>query len=170
MAEKPESAYLVNTSSDPVILKIRGRANYLNCGPVSSFFEKVIAGGTRHVLIDFDQCTGMDSTFLGIIAGAALEMRSQDPSGSLTLCRLGSRNLELIRNLGLHRLVHVETAEGEADFEEDEVQPITTQAREDIANARTILEAHENLVQTDERNAERFQDVLSFLKKQVEDG
>ena len=53
----------------------------------------------------------MDSTFLGVLAGIALELRKRTPKGSLVLARMGQRNLELIRNLGLHQLLTVDTAD-----------------------------------------------------------
>ncbi len=51
-------------------------------------------------VVDFLHCSSMDSTFLGVLAGAALQLRKENPPGGLTLCGLGPRNLELIRNLG----------------------------------------------------------------------
>ena len=39
----------------------------------------------------------------------------------------------------------------------------------EVENARLVLEAHENLVEIDASNRTKFQDVISFLKNQVED-
>ena len=38
------------------------------------------------------------------MAGAALELRKLEPPGSLIVSRVGTRNLELLRNLGCHTL------------------------------------------------------------------
>ncbi len=168
MPTESKPVFLVDAYSDPVILLINGRASYLNCAPVSQFFEHMIKNGKREFVIDFANCTGMDSTFLGIIAGAALELRKQSPQGHLTLCRLGSRNLELVRNLGLHRILRVDAAGFPMNFEDSSVQNLTTLEQEEIANARTILKAHENLVAADQANLKKFQDVLTFLKNQIE--
>ncbi len=41
---------------------------------------------------------------------------------------------------------------------------------DELENARMCLEAHENLVEADQANQEKFQDVLVFLKNRVDQG
>ena len=104
----------------------------------------------------------MDSTFLGILAGVALEVRKAQPQGTISLCRLSERNMELVQNLGLHRLMEVSA-------DEEGVAKCSEQLKEnDSVGEKMILEAHENLIEADEENAEKFQDVVSFLKKQID--
>jgi hypothetical protein len=79
---------------------------------------------------------------------------------------VGERNLELIRNLGLHRLALVDTG-NHVPEPTGAGQALTQQARSEIENARLVLEAHENLIATDPDNAAKFQDVLSFLRNQI---
>ena len=59
------------------------------------------------IVLDFENCKGMDSTFLGILAGTALELRKQTPAGVLILSNLGERNHELVCNLGLQNLLTI---------------------------------------------------------------
>jgi hypothetical protein len=110
----------------------------------------------------------MDSTFLGVLAGMALELRKRNPKGSLVLTRIGQRNLELMRNLGLHKLLTVDTADG-VNLERCDT-PLQSGERKELENARLVLEAHENLVSAEESNRGRFQDVLIFMKNRVEQG
>jgi hypothetical protein len=81
--------------------------------------------------------------------------------------RVGTRNLELVRNLGLHRLLAVEGAEL-PQTSGQVVEGLECADRSELDNARLALEAHENLVAADERNRSKFQDVLVFLKTRVE--
>lgn len=158
--------YLVNAYVDPILLKIQGRANYLNCTALRKLFKTLIDRGSHHFVIDFSQCSGMDSTFLGILAGSILELRKKNPPGSITLCHLGTRNLELIRNVGLHRLLTVESGDFPMSFDSgglEEVQP-----EQGKADSYLILEAHQSLVEADSSNLNKFQDVISFLKKELE--
>jgi hypothetical protein len=121
-------------------------------------------------VVDFRRCTSMDSTFLGVLAGAALELRKLDPPGTLIVSRLGTRNLELLRNLGLHRLMVVDSGDA-APGQETPAQPLEcTAPRSELESARMVLEAHENLVNADPQNQGKFQDVLVFLKNRVEQG
>lgn len=163
----PEPVFLVNAYSDPVVIKIKGRASYLNCAPLSDFFRRLVVQNKRQFVIDFQHCTAMDSTFLGIIAGVGLELAKLEPKGTLVLARLGQRNLELVRNLGLHRILAVDT--NGVDLSKDEpAQQLASESKNDVENARMILMAHENLVAVDASNQSKFQDVISFLKGQIE--
>ncbi len=167
MADTPRPVFLVDVTADPVVIRINGRASYLNCGPVGQLF-KTLAGKQRtDIVVDFSGCTGMDSTFLGIMAAAALGMRRQKPPGTLTLARLGPRNLELVRNLGLHRILTIAADEKDLRFPTSADAHFSQPAIE-AADPQTILRAHEALVDADETNRNRFQDVLAFLKNQID--
>lgn len=165
MPDPAKPVFLVDAYTDPVVVRIEGRASFMNSGGLKDFFAEMVRQGKRRFVVDFKQCASMDSTFLGVLAGAAIELRRQIPAGTLTLVRVGERNLELIRNLGLHRLATVDA--GNHAQETSGGQPLTQQARSEIENARLVLEAHENLIATDPDNAAKFQDVLSFLRNQL---
>lgn len=166
-SDSATSAFLVDPQSDPVAIRIEGRASFQNCSCVKDFLSRIVREGKRRIVIDFLRCTSMDSTFLGVLAGVAIDLRKQTPPGSLVLCRLGPRNLELVRNLGLDRLLIVDTGEPPpaAGGTALECTPI----QDEIAHARMVLEAHENLVEADASNQSKFQDVLTFLKQQVDE-
>jgi anti-sigma B factor antagonist len=166
MSDSAKPVFLVDAYTDPVVVRIEGRASFLNSGGLKDFFGEMIRQGKIRFVVDFKQCASMDSTFLGVLAGAAIELRRQAAPGSLTLTRVGERNLELIRNLGLHRLATVDTG-SQAPGTAGPGQALTQQARSEIEHARLVLEAHENLIATDPDNAAKFQDVLAFLRNQL---
>ncbi len=161
MPEPGQPVFLVNVDSDSVRLVIQGRASYTNCAPVQQFIDKVIAGGARAVVIDFAGCTGMDSTFLGLLAGAALQMRQSKPDGEIVVVNLSARNHELIRNLGLHKLLKIG-----ADTARPGLKP-TAELKGEAASQDTILRAHEDLMRADIGNVSKFQDVVAFLKREA---
>lgn len=167
MVEPAKPTFLVNADSDPVIVRIEGRASFQNSSSLNDFMTALIAQGKVHYVIDFQNCTSMDSTFLGVLAGAALDLLKQTPRGSLVLARVGSRNLELIRNLGLERILHIDTEVPVADPTSDEQALPIAPVLDEIANARMVLAAHENLISADENNRAKFQDVLSFLRDRI---
>jgi anti-anti-sigma regulatory factor len=157
--------FLVDAYAEPVLVRIDGRASFMNSGSLRDFFAEMTKQGKTHFVIDFQNCTSMDSTFLGVLAGGALELRKLSPPGTLTLARVGERNLELIRNLGLHRLATVDT--GNSAINGASCQALSDKVRTEIESARLVLEAHEHLVTTDSANATKFQDVLAFLRNRV---
>ncbi len=167
VASKP--VYLVDAYSDPVVVRIEGRACFQNSVCLRDFIAELLRQGKTRFVLDFQNCASMDSTFLGVLAGAALELKKAKPPGSLVLARVGQRNLELIRNLGLHRLLIVDAGDKPLSFEKcDTPIPCTNQNHTELENARLVLEAHEHLVSVDEANRAKFQDVLAFLKNRVE--
>ena len=85
--------YLVDAYSDPVVIRLDGRASFLNSACLRDFVSQMLKSGKTRFAIDFLRCTSMDSTFLGVLAGAALELRRLTPPGTLTLARVGERNL-----------------------------------------------------------------------------
>jgi anti-anti-sigma regulatory factor len=168
MADSAKPVFLVDAFSDPIVIRIDGRASFQNSGCIHDFFNERIKDGKTRFVIDFQKCASMDSTFLGVIAGAGLQLRKLKPPGSLVLAHIGPRNLELVRNLGLHRLVTVDTGDAGVSPEQA-AQPLPCDApRGELESARLVLEAHENLVTTDEANRGKFQDVLAFLRTRVE--
>ena len=171
ISETAKPVYLVDAYSDPVVIRIEGRACFLNSACLRDFVTQMVKSGKRRFVIDFLRCTSMDSTFLGVLAGFALELRKCVPKGSLVLTRMGQRNLELIRNLGLHKLLTIGPGEGGGGAIADACNtPLQPGPRGELENARLVLEAHENLVSADESNRGKFQDVLVFMKNRVEQG
>ncbi len=165
----PETAakpvYLVDAHSDPVVVRINGRACFQNSACLREFVTEMLRQGKARFVLDFQQCSSMDSTFLGVLAGIALELKKRPGGGSLVLSRMGPRNLELVRNLGLHRLLTVDAGDFPLGFRGEAA--LECKAQTELDHARLVLEAHENLVTADESNRSKFQDVLAFMKNRV---
>jgi anti-anti-sigma factor len=159
--------YLVDAYSDPVVVRIEGRASFQNSACLRDFIVEMLARGKTRFVLDFRDCASMDSTFLGVLAGAAIELRKTAPAGSMVITRVGQRNFELMRNLGLHRLLTIDPGDFSLSFEKCDT-PLQSKTCSEVESARMVLEAHENLVNADEGNRAKFQDVLAFLRNRVE--
>lgn len=167
MSDSQQATFRVNSRDDVVSVLISGKANYLNCSDFRVFLRQMLACGRKQFVIDFAQCTGMDSTFLGILAGTAIELREAEPSGSLIVQHLSERNHELVANLGLHNLLTV-IGDASRAMHENELLDYDALSEGVVADTRAVLESHENLVRADASNQSKFQDVISFLKNQVD--
>ncbi len=164
MPEAPLPVFRADTSSDPVLVRVDGRATFQNSGCLREFIARMLAQGKPRLVLDFAGCEGVDSTFLGVLAGAAIEIRRSAPEGSLVIVRAGTRNLELMRNLGLHRLLTLDSSAGVAGTATFDTA-LQVRRQSEAESARLVLEAHENLVAADEANRSRFQDVLAILRE-----
>jgi anti-anti-sigma regulatory factor len=166
--ESDRPVYLVDAECDPVVIRIQGRACFANSALLHDFFARMTGEGKTRFAVDFAWCASMDSTFLGVLAGAALEVRKLNPPGSLVLCRVGRRNLELLRNLGLHRLLTVDAGDFPMEFGEGATPLTGAPTPAGLERARLVLKAHENLAAADPANEGKFQDVLAFLRNRAE--
>lgn len=168
MSDTNKSVFQADVSADPVAIRIEGRASFQNSACLQDFIKALLAQGRSRFSIDFNACTGMDSTFLGVLAGIALQVRKLSPPGHLVLSRLESRNLELVRNLGLHRLLTIDSGAVPPPAAMSS-QAIPCSDRSELENAKVALQAHENLVEAEESNRSKFEDVLHFLRRRVEE-
>ena len=167
MVEATKPVYLVDAAADPVVVRIEGRACFQNSRCLRDFFTTMTGQGKTRFTLDFGRCTSVDSTFLGVLAGVAIELRGLKPAGSLVIRQAAPRNLELLQNLGLHRLLTVEVGDCPAgECASLDCPP----EKNELENARLALEAHQNLVAADDANRAKFQDVLVFLQKRVGQG
>lgn len=151
--------YLVHTQDKEAQLVIRGRASYLNCMGVSEFFDTIIRAKYKKATIDLGECTGLDSTFLGIIAKLAIKLRAINGSFScVVLQNLGDRNLEVVQNLGIDKITKLET---KATLKAENCDFLGN-----IPSSKpAMLEAHKSLIEADGDNAKKFEDVISYLSK-----
>lgn len=173
MSAEIDKTYEVSAYSDPVVLRVNGRASLHNASQVNDFFRRMIKRGVARFIVDFRECSGMDSTFLGILAGTALDVREKSGGeGYFILTNLNERNHELIKNLGLHLIADVVKGESEklkgADVSPEALSD-TGSADTERDKAKMILRAHQDLVRVDSTNKERFQDVIAFLKNQIDE-
>ncbi len=154
-----DTKFMVCEEGNGAALAIVGRACYLNCMGVSEFFDAVVRDKKALVNIDFAGCTGIDSTFLGIIAKLAIRLRPS--GGKVVLSNISDRNLEVVQNLGLDKILEI----GNPPKEGGAAQ--STLANSPSAQAE-MLSAHESLVSANPENLKKFEDVIAFLKKRVE--
>jgi anti-anti-sigma regulatory factor len=102
-----ETHYQVHDSPKAAVLQVLKKASYTNCEPVRKFFDRKFKAGQRTFIVDFTNCTSVDSTFLGILVRLALNLRNAEDSGKLALINLTGRNLETVKNLGIHRIAEI---------------------------------------------------------------
>ena len=125
--------------------------------------------GYHHFIVDLSECTLMDSTFLGVLAGFGLRTGADGSPAKcdIELANPNARVFELLENLGVLPLFKITT--GALSLPEN-VTPATPAASSpspaDIK--RTCLEAHQALMECNEGNVARFKDVTKFLAEDLQ--
>ena len=176
------SKILVARSADLGFIKVVGRGSFQNSGCLKAFYQQLLKEGVRRFVVDLEACTYLDSTFLGILLGLGLKLKEAGP-GLLHILNASPRNLELLRNLGLDRLISIEGGGGSSNstrsisngsgagllngLREDRLEEMPCPVPTKAEAAPTILEAHVNLMEFDPRNVPKFKDVVEFLREDL---
>ena len=162
-----ETHYKVHVTPENAFVRVFQKASFLNCAPLRSFFEECMVVGRRNYVVDFQECSSMDSTFLGILVGLAMKLRKFEDDGRLTLINLRGRNLETVQNLGIHKIADVNPDDLSSD--DRELNDLENNEGHDSVGSETICQAHKTLMELNERNSKMFCDVVNFLERQKED-
>lgn len=163
-------ALLVALEAPKAYLHVRGRGSFKMAGTLKKFGGLAQEKGCAQLVIDMSECLGMDSTFMGVLAGLAMRLR-KEAHGEVVMVNLGPKNHALLATLGLDRLLRlVEPGAGEAaglvpetSFARLDVQPVDKRTQ-----AQTMVDAHEDLVRFSPANLAKFKDVLAFLKEDLQ--
>ena len=161
------TSILVGCNNKIVWIRVEGKGSFLNSGSVKEFAREMIGRGHREFVVDLAGCPVMDSTFMGTLTGVALQLREQS-TGSLSITNLNERNRDLLCNLGLNQLFIMEgvAPDGGVTGEQTSLEPSPGADR--VGRARTMLEAHEALVEADAANLTKFKDVLEYLRQDLQ--
>ncbi len=154
------------------IIRVEGRGSFKISPPMKQFIHQIInQHKAAEILIEMSRCTGMDSTFMGVVAGIACYVKNQ-PNLSFSLINLSERNKKLLVTLGVDRVLdYSQSASEEQQALLQKIENSTQQLNTDISNkletAKTTLEAHEALVDINPENLVKFKSVLEYLQDDV---
>tara|TARA_B100000212_G_scaffold140514_1_gene105814 strand:- start:816 stop:1325 length:510 start_codon:yes stop_codon:yes gene_type:complete len=156
-----ESNFQVHIGQSKDFLRVLQKASYLNCGPLRKFFDDRLREGQLNFVIDFQDCSSVDSTFLGILVGVAIKLKRAVEPGTLTLVNLRNRNLETVKNLGIHKLCEISSMEVS---DSDQLENLLTQENNAEACSKTIYDAHKTLMHLNQKNLKMFSDIVNYLE------
>ena len=138
---------------------------------MKNFSDERIAAGERCLVVDLGACTGMDSTFMGTLAGMATRLSTQE-GGVLQIADTGARNRRSLEDLGLDFLMDIDPTGTAWQSQIDQIratlkQPQKLAAPGQVQRAAHVLEAHQVLAETNESNARVFANVVSLLEDEL---
>lgn len=169
MKASSQPAFLVNTSEQSVFVLIQGKANFLNANTFKQFIDASLKKAHTYYIIDFENCTGMDSTFLGIIAWLGLQIKQSEGRSHLIVRNFNQRNKELFYNLGLQNFITTEEAILDASSKDStEETKLTALEEGERCRAIDVLNAHKTLVEASKENATLFKDLINLLENKVQ--
>ena len=152
-------------------IRCEGKGSFLNSPVMKTFGDERISAGERCLVVDLGACTGMDSTFMGTLAGMATRLSTQD-GGVLQIADSGARNRRSLEDLGLDFLIEIDPPENAWQTQIDEIReglkpPQKVAVPGQVQRAMHVLEAHQILAETNENNAKVFSNVVSMLEDEL---
>lgn len=154
------------------VVRVAGRGTFLNSVPLKKFADQLAASGKpRQIIVDLKDCETLDSTFMGVLAAISLR-QTRAGRDKLILTNINPHIQRLLKTLGLSNLIQLRdgTSEQEAlrraegGLESPEERPVSH-----VEQICHTLEAHRTLVKVDEENEVRFQCVIHYLEKSLQD-
>jgi len=153
-------------------IRCEGKGSFLTSPAMKAFGEARIASGERCLVVDLGGCSGMDSTFMGTLAGMAARLSALD-GGRLQVADAKERNRRSLEDLGLDFLLDIDPPEapwrGFVQQVRELLGPAVPAGTTDVERAVHVLEAHRMLSMQSEENARKFSGVVSLLESELAD-
>lgn len=171
LQSKFTDSILVAMQPDAALIRVQGRASF-KCSPaLKAFCGAAIERGVSRIIMDMETCVGMDSTFMGVLAGVAVKLK-ESSGGTIQMINLSGRTRGLLATLGLDQMVQAwqpgETPAELADrFRTEGLDRLADDGGNRQEMAKTMLEAHETLVEVFSENRPKFKDVLEYLREDL---
>ena len=152
---------ITNKGTD-YFVTVNGRATFEHAPQLRSLAKTLENAAYTSINVDLGQCTGMDSTFMGILSMLGLNARKIGVT--MTIFNAGDANKDLLFGLGLKKLFQykdeaMETGENGWESGENVAKGM---------DAHTVLEAHQTLMDVDEGNVKKFEKVVEMVQKDIE--
>lgn len=164
----PRDQLLVAVHGDTAYVHVRGRGSFKVGTALKRFGQGAMDASCRDIVLDLSDCLGMDSTFMGVLAGLAFRLRDQG-RGEVCLVNLNEANGDVLTTIGLDQVfrMYPENATPDAygavldHWNDKEELPRPPETRRETAE--TMIDAHRQLVKASPDNLPRFKDVIAYL-------
>ena len=153
----------VGCAETTVVVAVRGPGNLFNSYPLQVFLATMLEASAEHFVVDLSECTHLDSTFMGVMAGLSQRLRA---AGRDALCVANATppTLEIMQRLGLNHLVDLQEMPVPALESATTLNPVDLSK---LQRGRHMLHAHLELSALSEANRDQFAQLISTLKSNV---
>ena len=143
-------------------IRVKGYASFVCAPPLRELAKKLAAEPFSGLTIDLEECTWMDSTFMGMLAMLGLNAKKKGVPAEIV--NASEQNEKLLCGLGLKKVFEFKSGPSSAG---DDV-PAASNDTSDEGRARNVLDAHQTLMDIDEGNVQKFERVVEFVKKDID--
>ncbi|MDG1357893.1 MAG: STAS domain-containing protein [Akkermansiaceae bacterium] len=150
-------------------IRCDGKGSFINSPLVKDWCEKELGAGATCIVVDLEECKGMDSTFMGTMAGLAMRLMKL-PKGRLQIAGPSERSRKSLEDLGLDVLMDIDPEEASWRQSIEDIRANLVACRgsdEKVGQGVHVLDAHRKLCEADNRNTEKFGTVVDYLEAEV---
>lgn len=168
-----DSSLSYHVFPDCLWLRCDSRGSFVNSPALKAIAERYLGEGGKTIVVDLELCPGVDSTFMGTLAGLARRCLAQ--GGCLQVASPTQRTREAMESLGLDMLMDIDPSD--AFWAEDvakrraalsaEAGESGTSALTELERTRHVLEAHNTLRSMNHKNDETFGYVCETLEEDL---
>ena len=161
-------------SNDPIlfsclqgvgIFKIDGRGSMNNVHLFTGICEETIKAGNKRIIVDFANCIGLDSTFMGSLV--VIDEKIKSIKGELLLIQVNEKIKDLLTMLGVLEIVKVATNLAlPPNLVFDKISNFSISDSERI---KLIHQSHKKLVESNPKNFAQFGSFLKALEAELND-
>lgn len=160
-------------------LRVEGRGSFQNSVELSKYAEKRLDAGDQVLMVDLEECTYMDSTFMGTLTGIACRLESEGSGARMEIVNPSARAKELLENLGLDEILRIHPGDEAVNGMEWAAvrglmaEQLFPEAFDNAgamkrSKAECMLAAHKALAATSSQNDVRFRDVICLVERELE--
>lgn len=171
-----DASLIYHEFEDCLWIRCNGRGCFINSPSLKSIADRYLDEGKSHVVVDLELCPGVDSTFMGTLAGIA--RRCMGEGGAMEVAGATARTRAAMESLGLDMLLALDPQEAPWQKDLEQRRKVVAQHVGDMPSGvgaitekertRHVLEAHQALRSMSEKNDEVFGYVCETLKEDLE--
>jgi len=166
MNKTPNNYVEVAQIGDAVIFRIIGLGNMNSVPAILALVDRMLSGGIFKFAFEMKACDGLDSTFMGTLVGIAKSAAEISSSGWVCVVNSTKKIDQSLENLGAAKFLRFKNS---LPFEDIEMQRLDINIVSQEERLEAIRKAHEQLIEIDKRNVERFGPFLKSLRKELEE-
>ena len=156
-----QGSILVGCFEDVAWIRVEGEASHRNSPQVREFTRERIDSGTVNFVVDLENCPGMDSTFMGMIASLTCEEEYQDSNqAKVHIINCSETARQCLDDLGLTQIIPLEELDNLDSITFIPLDKIEYHSKD---QEEMILLSHEMLSSINDRNKTMFSTVIEAL-------
>ena len=168
MRKQKRAVFEAARSDNALYVRIFGLGSMTNASTLDVFVSRAMDDGISSFVLDFEDCTGVDSTFMGLILAFANRFREDcEGEGGVVLINVDQHANKQLSSVGVDAFVTIKAGRTRmpSKLRLTEVAVVEASDRERL---KLMLRAHKGLVASDARNKAKFGAFLEAIVAELQ--